>query len=142
MSNDPRPPRPDFVPAADPRARRGRISLETLWLRIRVPLLILVCATLAIASLLLYTSDRRTTRQSELTVSTADAEALRQRSLEAEAAFEKVRQVRFELTEEDIRLLEQALQAQVFAQITRGQFFLEHRRAVHLALRLPPRQVL
>jgi hypothetical protein len=37
---------------------------------------------------------------------------LRQRSLQAEAAFEKIRQARFELTEEDIRLLEQALQAQ------------------------------
>jgi hypothetical protein len=136
MSNDPRPPRPDFVPAADPRAHRGRISLETLWLRIRVPLLILVCATLAIASLLLYTSDRRTTRQSELTVSTADAEALRQRSLEAEAAFEKVRQVRFELTEEDIRLLEQALQAQEEYLSARMSVGTEDPRLVSLRRRL------
>ncbi|MDP4774672.1 MAG: formylglycine-generating enzyme family protein [Opitutales bacterium] len=109
MSNGPRPPSPDFVPAADPRARRGRFSFESVWARLRLPLLLLVLATLAVASLLLYTAERRTTRRSELTVSAADAEALRQRSLAAEAAFEKVRQERFELTEDDVRLLEQAL---------------------------------
>jgi hypothetical protein len=112
MSNGPQPPRPDFVPAADPRARRGRFSFEAVWARLRLPLLLAVIASLAVASLLLYTAERRTTRQSELTVSAADAEALRQRSLAAEAAFEKVRQARFELTEDDVRLLEQALQAQ------------------------------
>jgi hypothetical protein len=111
MNKGPRPPSPDFVPAADPRARRGRFSAEALWLRLRLPLLLLVFASLGVASLLLYTAERRTTRQSELTVSAADADVLRQRSLAAEAAFEKVRQDRFELTEDDIRLLEQALQA-------------------------------
>ena len=109
MSNGPRPPSPDFVPAADPRARRGRFSFESVWALVRLPLLLLVIASLAVASLLLYTAERRTTRRSELTVSAADAEALRQRSLAAEAAFEKVRQERFELTEDDVRLLEQDL---------------------------------
>jgi hypothetical protein len=136
MSNDPRPPRSDFVPAADPRARRGRISLDALWLRVRAPLLILACVSLAVASLLLYTSDRRTTRQSELTVSPADAEVLRQRSLEAEAAFEKVRQARFELTEEDIRLLEQALQAQEEYLSARMSVGTEDPRLVSLRRRL------
>lgn len=112
MSKDPRPPRPVFAPAADPRASRGRVSLEALWVRVRVPLLLLVFAALAVTSLLLYTAERRTTRQSGPTVSPAAAEALRQRSLQAEAAFEKIRQSRFELTEEDVRLLEEALQAQ------------------------------
>jgi len=112
MTTGPRPPSPDFIPAPDPRSRRGGFSFEALWERLRLPLLLLTIAALAITSLLLYTSERRTTRGSELTVSTADAEVLRKRSLDAEAAFEKIRQERFELTEADIRLLEQALQAQ------------------------------
>lgn len=136
MSNDPRPPRPDFVPAADPRARRGRISLEAVWARVRVPLLLLVLAALAVTSLLLYTAERRTTRQSELTVPAADVEALRQRSLQAEAAFEKIRQVRFELTEEDVRLLEEALQAQEEYLSARRSVGTEDPRLVSLRRRL------
>jgi hypothetical protein len=100
------------MPATDPRTRRGRFSFEALWDRLRLPLLLLVIAALAIGSLILYTADRRATRQTGLTVSEADAEALRQRSLAAEAAFERVRQERFQLTEEDIGLLEQALRFQ------------------------------
>ncbi len=136
MSNGPRPPRPDFVPATDPRARRGGFSVEALWARLRLPLLLLVIAALGITSLLLYTAERRTTRRSELTVSAADAEVLRQRSLEAEAAFEKVRQVRFELTEEDIRLLEQALQAQEEYLSARKSVGTEDPRLVSLRRRL------
>ena len=136
MSNGPRPPRPDFVPAADPRAQRGRFSLEALWARIRLPLLLLVFAALGITSLLLYTSERRMTRQSELTVSAADTEVLRQRSLQAEAAFEKVRQARFELTEDDIRLLEQALQAQEEYLSARQSVGTEDPRQVSLRRRL------
>ena len=136
MSNGPRPPRPDFVPAADPRSRRGGLNLETLWARLRLPLLLLVIAGLGITSLLLYTSDRRTTRQSELTVSTADAEVLRQRSLQAEAAFEKIRQERFELTEDDMRLLEQALQAQEEYLSARMSVGTEDSRQVSLRRRL------
>lgn len=136
MSNGPRPPRPDFVPAADPRARRGRFAFEDLWARLRLPLLLLVIAALAVTSLLLYTAERRTTRGSELTVSAADAEVLRQRSLQAEAAFEKVRQARFELTEEDIRLLEQALQAQEEYLSARRSVGTEDPRLVSLRRRL------
>lgn len=136
MSTGPRPPSPDYVPAADPRAKRGRFSVEALWLRLRLPLLLLLFAALGVASLLLYTSERRTTRQSELTVSAADAEALRQRSLQAEASFEKIRQVRFELTEEDIRLLEQALQAQEEYLSARMSVGTEDPRIVSLRRRL------
>jgi hypothetical protein len=136
MSNGPRPPSPDFVPATDPRVRRGRFSLEAVWARLRLPLLLLVFAALGITSLLLYTSERRTTRQSELTVSAADAEVLRQRSLQAEAAFEKVRQARFELSEDDIRLLEQALQAQEEYLSARMSVGTEDPRLVSLRRRL------
>jgi len=136
MSHGPRPPRPDFVPAADPRSRRGRFAFADLWARLRLPLLLLVLAALAVTSLLLYTAERRTTRGSELTVSAADAEVLRQRSLQAEAAFEKVRQARFELTEEDIRLLEQALQAQEEYLTARRSVGTEDPRLVSLRRRL------
>ena len=66
-------------------------------------------------------------------------EVLRQRSLQAEAAFEKIRQVRFELTEEDIRLLEQALQAQEEYLSARQSVGTEDPRLVSLRRRrLPP----
>ncbi len=136
MPNSPRSPRPDFVPAADQRSRRGRFSFEELWGRLRLASLLLVIAALGIASLLLYTAERRTTRQAELTVSAADSEALRLRSLAAEAAFEKVRQERFELSEDDIRLLEQALQAQEEYLSARMAIGVEDARLVSLRRRL------
>lgn len=112
MTPGPSDPKKDFVAAPDPRAGRSKVSLGGLWLAIRVPLLLVVLAALGVASLLLYTSDRRTTRQGDLLVSPEDADALLRRSLQAEAAFEKVRQERFELKEADIALLEEALRLQ------------------------------
>ena len=110
----PVPPNPknDFVAAPDPRAGRSKVSLGQIWLKIRVPFLIGVLLALGVASLLLYTSERRSTRQAELIVSPEAAEALRLRSLQLEADFEKIRQERFELKEVDIALLEEALRLQ------------------------------
>jgi len=112
MTRGPQNPKNDFVAAPDPRSGRSKVSWEQLWLKVRIPLLIVVLGALGIASLLLYTADRRTTRQAELTVSPEQAEALRQRSLLLEASFEKIRQERFELTEADVALLEEALRTQ------------------------------
>jgi hypothetical protein len=112
MTRGPSDPKQDFVAAPDPRAGRSKLSLGQLWLAIRVPVLVLVLLALGVASLLLYTSDRRTTRQSELVVSPEAAAALLRRSLEAEAAFEKIRQERFELKDADLALLEEALRLQ------------------------------
>lgn len=112
MTPGPRNPKNDFVPAPDPRSGGTKVSWEQLWLKVRVPVLLVVLGALALASVLLYTADRRTTRQTELTVSPEQAEALRQRSLQLEAAFEKIRQERFELKDADIALLEEALRLQ------------------------------
>lgn len=112
MTQGPSGPKKDFVAAPDPRAGRSRLSSGELWLKIRVPVLVLVLLALGVASLLLYTSDRRSTRQAELVVSPEAAEALLRRSLAAEAAFEKIRQERFELKDADIALLEEALRLQ------------------------------
>ena len=112
MTQGPPNPKNDFVAAPDPRAGRSKISLGKIWLKVRVPLLLLVLLTLGVTSLLLYTSDRRSTRQAELTVSPEAAEALRLRSLQFEIEFEKIRQDRFELKESDIALLEEALRLQ------------------------------
>jgi hypothetical protein len=101
-------PAPGFIPSPPPR--RGR-DWAGLWARFRVAALVLLCVGLAVASLLLYTSERRTTRQDQLTSTPEEIEALRLASLRWEAEFEQARQVRFELTEADIRLLEQALKA-------------------------------
>ncbi len=112
MTQGPPNPKNDFVSAPDPRAGRSRVSLRQTWLQIRVPFLVVVLLALGVASLLLYTSDRRSTRQEDLLVSPEAAEALRLRSLELEVAFEKIRQERFELKEADILLLEEALRLQ------------------------------
>jgi hypothetical protein len=112
MTQGPSNPKNDFVAAPDPRAGRSKVSAGEVWLRVRVPVLIVVLLALGVASLLLYTSDRRSTRQAELVVSPEAAEELLQRSLRTEATFEKIRQERFELKEADIALLEEALRLQ------------------------------
>lgn len=112
MTRGPADPKQDFVAAPDPRAGRSKVSLGRVWLMIRAPLLVIILLALGVASLLLYTSDRRSTRQAELVVSPEEAAALLRRSIEAEAAFEKIRQERFELKEADIALLEEALRLQ------------------------------
>lgn len=112
MTQGPPNPKNDFVATPDPRAGRSKVSLGQLWLKFRGPFLVSLLLALGIASLLLYTSDRRSTRQAELIVSAEVAEALRLRSLQLEADFEKIRQTRFELKEADIALLEEALRLQ------------------------------
>ena len=112
MTQGPPNPKNDFVAAPDPRARRSKVSLGQLWFKIRAPFLIGVLLALGVASLMLYTSERRSTRQAELIVSPEAAEALRLRSLQLEIDFEKIRQERFELKEADIALLEEALRLQ------------------------------
>ena len=112
MTQGPPNPKNDFVAAPAPQARRSKVSRGQIWLKIRVPFLIGVLLALGVASLLLYTSERRSTRQAELMVSPEEAEALRLRSLQLEADFEKIRQDRFELKEADIALLEEALRLQ------------------------------
>jgi tetratricopeptide (TPR) repeat protein len=112
MTQGPPNPKNDFVATPDPRAGRRKLSLGQIWLKIRAPFLIGVLLALGVASLLLYTSDRRSTRQAELIVSPEAAEALRLRSLQLEVDFEKIRQERFELKEADIALLEEALRLQ------------------------------
>ncbi|MEO0040423.1 MAG: hypothetical protein RIS38_1371, partial [Verrucomicrobiota bacterium] len=88
-------PAPGFIPSPPPR--RGR-DWAGLWARCRATVLVLLCVGLAVASLLLYTSERRTTRQDQLTSTPEEAEALRLASLRWEAEFEQARQARFELT--------------------------------------------
>ena len=112
MTQGPPNPKNDFVATSDPRADRSKVSLGQVWLKIRAPFLVLLLLVLGVASLLLYTSDRRSTRQAELIVSPEAAEALRLRSLQLEINFEKIRQERFELKEADIALLEEALRLQ------------------------------
>ena len=112
MTQGPPNPKNDFVATPDPRAGRSKVSPGQIWLKIRAALLVLVLLALGIASLLLYTSDRRSTRQAELIISPEAAEALRLRSVQLEIDFEKIRQERFELKEADIALLEEALRLQ------------------------------
>ena len=112
MTQVPPNPKNDFVATPDPRDGRSKVLPGLIWLKIRVPFLICVLLALGVASLLLYTSERRSTRQAELIVSPEAAEALRLRSLQLEVEFEKIRQERFELKEADIAVLEEALRLQ------------------------------
>lgn len=110
MTPGPPNPKNDFAPTSRPV--RGKALGYEFWLKVRIPLLIVVLAALGVASLLLYTADRRSTRQTERQFTPEQAEALRQRSLELEATFEKIRQEKFELKEADIAILEEALRVQ------------------------------
>ena len=110
MTHGPQNPKNDF--ATTPRPVRGKALWYEFWLKVRIPLLIVVLAALGVASLLLYTADRRSTRQTERQFTPEQAEALRQRSLELEATFEKIRQEKFELKDADIAILEEALRVQ------------------------------
>ena len=76
MTQGPPNPKNDFVATPDPRAGRRKLLLGQIWLKIRAPFLIGVLLALGVASLLLYTSERRSTRQAELIVSPEAAEAL------------------------------------------------------------------
>jgi tetratricopeptide (TPR) repeat protein len=106
------PPNPKNEFAAAPRPISGKAYWQELWLKVRIAVLVAVLVTLGIASLLLYTADRRSTRQSNHLVTPEQVEALRLRSMQLEASFEKIRQERFELKEADIALLEEALRIQ------------------------------
>ncbi len=112
MTSGPHHPKNDFVATPDPRTGRRKLFREEIWLKVRVPLLLAVFFVLGVTCVLLYTADRRQTRQSAILVTPEQAEALRLKSLQLEAAFEKIRQERFDLREEDIVLLEGALRAQ------------------------------
>ena len=112
MTQGPSKPPHKFVATRNPRTSQGKLNLAEIWQKVRVPLLVAVLLALGLTSLMLYTSERRTTRQAELTVSPEQAEALRLRSLQMEAAFEKIRQERFDLQEADIALLVEALRLQ------------------------------
>jgi hypothetical protein len=136
MTQGPPNPKRDFVAMPDPRAGRRRIAWEPLWLMVRVPMLIAALGALVVTSLLLYTSDRRTTRQAELTVSPEQAESLRRLSLGKEAQFEKLRQERFELTEADVALLDEALRAQEEYITARGAIGTDDARQQSLRRRL------
>ena len=110
MTPGPPNPKNDFAPASRPV--RGKALGYEFWLKARILLLVVVLAALGVASLLLYTADRRSTRQTDRQFTPEQAEALRQRSLELEATFEKIRQEKFELKETDIAILEEALRVQ------------------------------
>ncbi len=112
MTQGPQNPRTDFVVGKNPRPNKGRLFLREAWLKLRVPLLVLLMLVLAAWCAFLYTADKRSTRQRLADATPERIEELRKRSVDLEMAFEKVRQERFELKEEDLLILEQALQAQ------------------------------
>ncbi|NBY35902.1 MAG: hypothetical protein EBQ59_00390, partial [Verrucomicrobia bacterium] len=80
------------------------------WTRILAVVLVIVGFGVTIAWLMY--SDRRLTRQVEGILTTEEVSQLRAQSLDYEAAFAKARLSKNVLEEADIKLLEQALQAQ------------------------------
>jgi hypothetical protein len=138
MTHGPQDPKHKFIAVPDPRKGRKGVRWEDLWRRARAPALVGVCAALAVVSLLLYTSDRRTLRGSDESGDPERLDALRQQSLRLEAEFEALRQRKAELGEADVVLLEQALQAEeeyIAARGAVGTSNLRHqalRRRLHL----------
>jgi hypothetical protein len=86
--------------------------MRDVWGKLRIPFLVFLMLGMAVWCAFLYTADKRSNRRRDVDASPERVEELRKRSLELELAFEKARQDRFELKEEDLLLLEGALQAQ------------------------------
>lgn len=105
------PPPPEFLPARPPaRTAGGGVG----WARYRMALIIVAGLALAVGGLLLVSESRRLTGggAAAVVLSPEELEKLRQRSLDKEAAFEQARLNRPQLTEPEIQLLADALQAQ------------------------------
>lgn len=138
MTHGSQDPKHKFIAIPDTRKGRKGVRWEDLWFRARAPALVVVCAVLAVVSLLLYTSDRRTLRGDDDLGDPEQLDSLRQRSLRLEADFEALRQRKTELVEADVVLLEQALQAEeeyIAARGAVGTSNLRHqalRRRLHL----------
>ena len=111
MSTGPNQPPPEYLPA-HPSTRGG--AGRGAWARLRWPLLIVAGGGLALGGLYLVTQANRLTGggATRAAMTLDEMEKLRLRSVQQEAAFEQVRLTRPELTEADIRLLADALQAQ------------------------------
>lgn len=88
---------------------RPRPTSAEIWDKTKLPLFLLVCLALVVPAILMYTSERRTTRQSLMVMTAEEIAALDRRSVEFENRFEAIRQRSFEVSEEDLRLLEEAL---------------------------------
>jgi formylglycine-generating enzyme required for sulfatase activity len=112
MTPGPHNPKTDFVGARRNRSADFAEARRVLWGKAKVVLVAAAVLGLALLCAFLYTSDKRTTRQTAELASPEQIEALRRRSIDKEAAFEKARQERFELNEDDLRLLQEALTAQ------------------------------
>ena len=112
MTQGPQNPRTDFVVGTKPRINKAREFMRDVWGKLRIPFLVFLMLGMAVWCAFLYTADKRSNRRRDVDASPERVEELRKRSLELELAFEKARQDRFELKEEDLLLLEGALQAQ------------------------------
>ena len=112
MTQGPPNPKTDFVGGRNPRPPKAGGAWGNFGLRVKQLLIAIPILGLAVLCALLFSTDKRTTRQKDGALTTEQLEQLRRRSTDLEAAFEKVRQERFELKEEDLQLLQRALVAQ------------------------------
>ena len=112
MTQGPPNPKTDFVGGRNPRSPRTAGAWAVFGVRLKQLLIAIPILGLAVLCALLFSTDKRTTRQKDGALTTEQLEQLRRRSTDLEAAFEKVRQERFELKEEDLQLLQRAMVAQ------------------------------
>jgi hypothetical protein len=104
------PPPPEFLPARPPARSAGGGGG---WARYRLAVLLLLGLGLVAGGLLLVSESRRLTGGGAVVaLSPEELEKLRLRSLDKEAAFEQARLNRPQLTDLEIQLLAEALQAQ------------------------------
>ena len=105
------PPPPEFLPARPPARTAGG---GPGWARYRVVFFVVAGLVLTVGGLLLVSESRRITGggAAAVALSPEQLERLRLLSLDKEAAFEQARLNRPQLTEPEIQLLAQALQAQ------------------------------
>ena len=128
MSSGPHDPQSDFLPGKKSRPPKDSAFWERIWEKAGTPLMVVATVGLVLAAGWLVTEGQRNAGSSLAALSATQAEELRQRSLKLEAAFEEQRLNKPLITDADIALLGEAVQAQEDYLASRGALASENAR--------------
>jgi hypothetical protein len=124
----PHDPQSDFLPGKKSRPPKDSAFWERIWEKAGTPLMVVATVGLVLAAGWLVTEGQRNAGSSLAALSATQAEELRQRSLKLEAAFEEQRLNKPLITDADIALLGESVQAQEDYLASRGALASENAR--------------
>lgn len=130
------PPKPSFIPSATPVSRERSSRWRIFRRQLKAVALGAFIVVFIIIGSWLYSEGQRQTRNLADLSASQDEEALRNLSLQKEAAFEEIRLRKAVLNEEDLTLLEEAVKAQEEYVGRQGGFASENSRLESLRRRL------